>query len=392
MPPLSVKIERIKLKDLPAVAAAAIHGAAPGTFIPITLHRAEAHTHNPNADPNDVALLLANEGERNVGYFGLMPVRLQHDGQLHKVYWLTTWAVSPDYLGKGLGSQLMEAALALDVDLAIVGSKPARRVSAKYGFHEVKPLDYLQIDLGIAGRYNPISLILRLLRKAFSLLRLRLRIENIDQVIARFFDIIFAPLLRPLFIQQLSAKFGATEQAIKIERVSHVQAAAQRKPQNTGFHRSVEVVNWMLTDPWVLPAGSSVSDKLDYGFSDSRLGFELSSWQVASPTGLELGFVCFQSSRVQGRVVLKVLDHQFSPAAPLGLLLGVALKHAARIRADVIEGPAELAAPLRGWLARLLVVRKQRTLQVHPRSADSPLGRAWPSLEQSYVDGDMAFT
>jgi hypothetical protein len=43
-------------------------------------------------------------------------------------------------------------------------------------------------------------------------------------------------------------------------------------------------------------------------------------------------------------------------------------------------------------LGRLLVRRKQRTLQVHPRTEDSPLGRAWSQLRQSYVDGDMAFT
>ena len=106
----SVRIERVKLKDLRALAASAVDGAVPGTFILITKHRALAMTHNPFAQPNDVALLLAKQGERNVGYFGVMPVMLQHAGQLHKVHWLTTWAVAPDFLGKGLGSRLMEAA------------------------------------------------------------------------------------------------------------------------------------------------------------------------------------------------------------------------------------------------------------------------------------------
>jgi predicted N-acetyltransferase YhbS len=147
-----VRIERVKLKDLPAMAARFIDGAKPDTFIPITKHRAQALVHNPNAEPEDVAMLLATVGERCVGYFGVMAVMLQHEGKLHKVHWLTTWAVASDFIGKGLGSRLMEEALALDVDLAIVGSKPARRVSAKYGFHEVRPLDYVQIDFGVAGR------------------------------------------------------------------------------------------------------------------------------------------------------------------------------------------------------------------------------------------------
>ena len=389
----SISIERIKLKDLPALAAAAVEGAAPGTFIPITKQRAAAHTHNPYADPGDVALLLAKQGARNVGYFGLMPVMLQYEGQLHKVYWLTTWAVAPEFLGKGLGSQLMEAAISLDVDLVIVGSKPARRVSAKYGFHEVEPLDYVQIDLGLAGRYNPFSLLLRSLRKIFSIFKLRLKIEGIDRGSARFFDLLLAPLLRPLLLAQLKAKTAGFAAAVKVDRVSQVQPISPEAPAGTRFHRGVEAVNWMLAHPWVLPAGRSESERLNYGFTDARVGFELSGWQVFSSATENLAFICFQSSRIRGRTVLKVLDYRFAAGAPAGLLLALAVQQAQRLRADLIEGPAELAAPLAGsLLGRLLVRLKQRTLQVHPWAEDSPMGDAWRRLRQSYVDGDMAFT
>ena len=389
----SIQIERIKLKDLPALAAGAIDGAAPGTFIPITKQRAAAHTHNPYAEPEDVSLLLAREGERNVGYFGLMPVMLQHAGQLHKVYWLTTWAVAPEYLGRGLGSQLMEAAIALDVDLAIVGSQPARRVSTKYGFHDVEPLQYVWLDLGLAGRYNPISLLLRLLRKVLSLFKLRLNIDRIDRAVDHFFDFLFAPLLRPWLVSQLAAKTGGAADTLRVERVRQVQPVGPEKPEGTRFYRGVEVVNWMLSHPWVLPPGLSESERLDYGFTDTRPGFEVSGWQVFSGAGRNLGFICFQSSRIRGSQVVKVLDSQFAPEAPVTLLLALAVQQASRLHADVIEGPAQLAAPLGGsLLARLLVQRRQRICQVHPRAKDSPLGRAWPELQQTYVDGDMAFT
>jgi len=393
MPLDSIHIERVKLKDLPALAAAAVDGAAPGTFIPITKHRAAAHTHNPYAEPGDIALLLAKEGQRNIGYFGLMPVMLQHVGQLHRVYWLTTWAVAPGYLGKGLGSRLMETAIGLDVDLVIVGSKPARRVSAKYGFHEVKPLDHVQLDLGLAGRYNPISLLLRLLRKALSFFKLRLRIDRIDQAAARFFDFLFAPLVRPLLLRQVAAKTSDAASTIRIEQVQEVHPISADLAEGTCFHRGVEVANWMLAYPWVLPSGRSESEDLDYGFTDARPGFAVTGWQVFSSTGERLGFICFQSSRIRSRQVLRVLDYQFVPAAPAGLLLALAAQHGRRLGADLIEGPLELAAPLAGGLlASLLVHRRQRICQVHPRAADSPLGRAWTELRQSYVDGDMAFT
>lgn len=400
MPLDSVRIERVKLKDLPALAASAVDGATEGTFIPITKHRAKAHTYNPNADPDDVALLLAKEGDRIVGYFGLMPVMLRYEGKLHKVHWLTTWSVAKEYLGKGLGSRLMEAALALDVDLAIVGSKPARRVSAKYGFHEAKPLDYVQIDFGLAGRYNPISLLLRGLRKALALLRIKLSIEKLDGAVARGFDFVFAPFLRPLLYALLLGRLPRDARSPRTEQVIAVNDAPTSHSQ-VGFFRGAEVVNWMLAHPWVLPAGQSDSECLDYEFTDARPGFEITGWSISSlPGGRKadeaipnpLGYVCFQFSIIRARRTLKVLDYHFASGAPTGLLAGLALEQGRRVAADIIEGPAELAASMGGWLAKLIVHHRQRTLQVHPRAADSPLGRAWPHIAQTYCDGDMAFT
>jgi len=391
----SVRIERVKLKDLQALAASAVDGAAPGTFIPITKHRALAMTHNPFAQPDEVALLLAKEGERNVGYFGVMPVMLLHEGKLHKVHWLTTWAVAPEFLGKGLGSFLMEDALALDVDLAIVGSKPARRVSTKYGFHEIKPLDYVQLDFGVAGRFNLLSLFLQLSRKLFSLFHLPLPIEPLDRAFEKFFEAIFGPLVRPLIYRWVGRKMESELQGLGIKAVEQVQSPKDEEPDGvrTGFYRDSRVVNWMLAYPWVMPAGQSDSEQLDYGFTDARAGFKISAWQIYSTDGKNLGYICFLSSRLRGRTVVKVLDAVFAGSAKYSRLLALALRFAHQERAGMIEGPAELAQPLGGSLmGRLLVLRRHRTCQVHPRSTDSPMAQAWQDIEQTYYDGDMAFT
>jgi GNAT superfamily N-acetyltransferase len=383
-----VRIERVKLKDLTALAAAAIDGATPGTFISITKHRAAAMVQNPNATPEDVALLLAKEGDRNVGFFGVMPVMLQHEGKLHKVHWLTTWGVAPDYLGKGLGSRLMEEALALDVDLAIVGSKPARRVAAKYGFLETRPLYYVRIDFGLMGRYNPINLLLRALRKLLSLVGLRFGIERAEGAVAHVVDATLSPLVKPLLYKQVENRLNKDNRTIRAEQVAQVKFTYDTYARAAVFYRSEEVVNWMLAFPWVMASGSS-SAELNYGFTDERKGFEMIAWQLTTADGRNLGHITFQSSVTRGRRVLKVLDHQFTSKAPADSLLALAMRQARRVRADVIEGPAELVAPI---TPSLLIERKQRTLQVHPRAADSPLGRAWQQLEQSYVDGDTAFT
>jgi GNAT superfamily N-acetyltransferase len=396
VPPLeSVQIERVKLKGLQALAASAVDGAAPGTFIPITKHRALAMTHNPFAAPDDVALLLAKQGDRNVGYFGVMPVMLQHNGKLYKVHWLTTWAVAPEFLGKGLGSRLMEAAVALDVDLAIVGSKPARRVSAKYGFHELKPLDYVQLDFGVAGRYNFLSLLLRLLRKLASFIRIQLTIEKLDRAFNKFFEALLGWLVQPIFSSWIWSKFRSNLDGFRIEEVSQVVPPNLEDSvvDGTGFYRNIAVVNWMLKFPWVLSAGESESEDLNYGFTDARAGFRISAWQLFSTDNRNLGYIGFQASTLRGRTVVKVLDAVFADGDNPSRLLALALRFARLVGATMIEGPAELQRPLGGGLlGRLLVVRRQRTCQIHPRSSDSPMGRAWQHIQQTYCDGDMAFT
>lgn len=387
----SITIERIKLKDLPALAERLVRGAAPGGFIPITIQRAEAHRHNPHARPDDTALLLAKAGDVPVGYFGLMAVMLQVGGRQARVHWLTTWGVAPGYLGRGLGSALMQAALDLDADLAIVGSAPARRVSAKFGFVEAEPLVYVHLDLGGWAAYNPLTLGLRLLRKLLSFFGVRWAVEKSEPPINRFFEKLLNSLLRPWLDGRLPRWLSPAAAAVRMQPIQAVPAF-DLPPGHTGFVRDQAVVNWMLAHPWVLPAGQSASEGLNYGFTDSRAEFTQSAWALSGPGGEDWGFACFQSSRLRGRKIIKVLDYCLAADAPADLLAAAALQLAARQQADLIEGPAVLAEPFvaggPGWLLH----HKQRTLQLHPHKPGSPLDQALPNLVQTFCDGDMAFT
>ena len=313
---------------------------------------------------------------------------LQHESELHKVHWLTTWAVDPSLVGKGLGSRLMEEALALDVDLAIVGSKPARRVSEKYGFHEVKPLDYVQIDLVGWGKFNPDTLLQRISRKLLSLAGGKQKTSPAF----RPFEFILGALSRSIVLSLLKRRVGHHVENIRTERASPgVIPAVQKGPQmgRTGFYRDSSVVNWMIAHPWVL--WQSESEHLTYMFTDTR-EIEIFAWQVTDRNGTNLGYIAFQCTRLRNRRVLKVLDHQIVNETP-EMLLALATKTAGYCKASMIEGPAELAKPIENSkLGKLTVVHRRRTCQVHPRSPDSVLARAWRQIEQSYCDGDMAFT
>lgn len=376
----SIRIERVALKDLPAVARRYSDRAARGAFIPITKHRALAMAQNPHASPEDTALLLALEGERPVGYFGLMAVQLAFRGELHTVHWLTTWAVSKEMLGKGLGSRLMQAALDLDVDLAIVGSAPARRVSAKFGFQEVAPLDYVRINFDLLGRYNPVNLVLRALRKLAALAGLHLHIEPLMGVVHQVFEFLAGWLLRPFFY--LLAAIGLRHIPLYKSFEPPLDFVTP-PPAGTGFYRDASVLNWMLEHRWVVPWPSE-SAWLEYEFTDWRPGFTIFG------VGNAQDYVLLQFSRIRGRGVLKVLDTTLPPARLLAAVWWAAVRRGARI----IEGPAALAKQLNPLARLLFVQRLQRTLQLHPRSVHSPLARAIASGEftQHYTDGDMVFT
>lgn len=389
------RIERVKLKDLPALAERLVGRAGPGDFIPITKHRAQAMAHNPNAKPSDTAMLVAWDGDECVGYFGTMPVMLQHEGKLHKVYWLTTWNVAPRYIGKGLGSALMQAALDLDVDLAIVGSKPARRVSAKFGFHEIKPLDYVCVDYRVAGRFNPVSLLLRALRKGFSLVGIRLPIEGLVKQCEEWFEFFFGPVVRPIFFQLLLRSLKPEMEALHHLQVKALEDDWVAKPdaKRTAFYRDARVVNWMLAHPWVLRTGESESEHMDYIFTDARPFYLMMALKQGVPGEQEFGYVCLQGSQIGRKFVVKVLDYQPLPGherGQLGMALVFGQKH--NQRGTIVEGPRELEEVLPRWLRPLLVCHRQRITQVHPRAEGSPMDQAWQELEPSYVDGDMAFT
>lgn len=390
----SIRIQRVLVKDLPTFADFIIDGAAPGSYVPITKQRARAHSRNPFADPDDVGLLVAWDGDQCVGYFGILPVMLAHEGRLHKVHWFTTWSVHPSMIGQGLGSALMADALELDLDFAIVGSAPARRVSAKSGFQEVPVLDYARIDFGLIGEYNPISLLLRGLRKLLSPIGVKLPIETTHTRLAAWFEGWLGCLTRPRLRTWALRRFPLPLNTLTIARTTQVTAPGdeQPDPERTGFYRDGRVVHWMLAHPWVLPAGESPSGGLDYAFTDARPDFEQIAWQIADSAGANLGYMVFQISQIREKRVLKVLDHDLAPAAS-DLTLPLALKLADELEAGAIEGSIALAAlEEQGRLGRLLVQRHHRICQVHPASDDSPMAHAWPNLRQTYVDGDTAFT
>jgi GNAT superfamily N-acetyltransferase len=388
-----IKIERIKIKDLLEFTRRVISTATDGQFIPITLQRAEAHAHNPLADPEDVALLVATHGRQVVGFFGIMPICLKLDQQYHKVHWFSTWRVMPSLRGKSLGSLLMKEALALQEDFMIVGAGPARKVCRKFGFWEHAPLVYYQLDLTGMGKLNPAVWLMRLLRRLLRPFKVRLAIENrFTRATAR----LLSPLTRRLFTRLVHRSQRSLDDNLQAQEVASVRPETADQLASLApvqFWRGAEVVNWMLQYPWVLEPGQSPTERMDFYFSDVRRLFKNVAVELAVG-GEYRGYVAFQvtaASQEHGEV--KTLDVSLADSVDQSNLLPLALRYARQYHASLVSLPEAAVDGFRKTLlGKMLLLRRERIYQCMPRSKESPLAQAWERITFTFSDGDMPFS
>ncbi len=390
-----IRIEHIKVKNLPTFAEGILSTAKPGQFVPISMQRAVAHAHNPYADPDDIALLVAYDFENEVvGYFGILPLMLRMENKLHKVHWFTTWNVSSKVRGQGVGALLMDEALAQRLDYLIVGSIYARRVCRKVGFVEREPLLYYWLDNSGMGRLNPLIFMRRAYRKVLHLLQIE-KTVNIVSPMTKRLDEWMAPWLQRVFYAQLMRSQESVLKAIRVREVDQLrdeQPTLTSRP-STELHRGIDAINWLLSYPWVVPSGQSMSENLDYFFSDARTMFRFIALEVYTKRDEYKGFVVFSVTEKGKSISLKILDFAFFDAVDFRYVLALAIKMGQRYEADVIEMPREIADLMYSTLlGRLLLHEKQRIYQAMPKSEISPLAQAWPDLVFHLYDGDMSFS
>ena len=392
-----IRIEHIKVKDLPSFAETVILGAGKGKFIPISMQRAIAHAHNPYANGNDIGLLVAIDSEGDiVGYFGIMPILLRNGSEFHKVHWFSTWLVSPKVRGRGVGSRLMKEALTLSQDYLIVGSVHARRVCRKFGFLERSPLIYYWLDVFGGERLNPVVWVLRFYRKMINLLggKNKKKISTKNRF-TKLFARLISPVTKGLFYAILVKKSQSLLMGFHSKQVPELRDVPygySHRPE-VELYRGVEAVNWMVKYPWVLNAGNSLTEEMDYYFSDVRDLFGYVPLEVYRDGDSYEGYLVLSVSRNNGFTMLKVLDYDSRDKEVEKAFLALVLRYGKRYSADRIEMPRDFVKHLSPrWLGRLLLYEKKRIYQGHPKSGDSPLAQAWDRITFHLADGDMPFS
>src|SRR6185312_12625881 len=110
-------IKKIPLKDLVDFANQVDKQTPPDGVLPISRQRALSQSHNPFASPDDIALLVAYDNDICVGYLGVVPGAASVNGNCRKVFWLSTWFVSPKARESGVAMQLLFTACQLKGDI-----------------------------------------------------------------------------------------------------------------------------------------------------------------------------------------------------------------------------------------------------------------------------------
>lgn len=359
-----MRIETVAVAELEAFALRGLGF----DVVPISPHRARSQARNPLAEPGDVAMVTAWEDGRLVGYLGLLPAVLRHDGRRTPVAWMTTFFVAPELAGRGVGRRVLQAATALGRDVFTTLYTPAAgRAQQAAGFRVLGELAYAVLDLRRAAPWN------------LAAARLGLGSRAIERATT-------GPMRR-LAIRALRRRLGA---AAEWEVAPALPPdAAQPPPAEVELERGREVLNWIVGDPWVLEAGPAVGDPAPgYYFSSVRDVFRYLPL-VRRGTAAPVEWLLLSLSRADALTTLKVLDHAVAdPAAATDAVLA----WAERTEADAVVMPVELAAPLRRILpARALLLAKRRPYMAHLRDPDGEVARALPRLRWHFCDSDAPF-
>lgn len=378
-----IQIEQVKVKEL--LDFANRPGVLQGKTVPISRLRAAAHAANPLADPDDPALLIAMRDNACVGYIGFMPGQLCVDGQMHKIFWYSTWYAPEDSEGLAAGGVLLHASVRLHLDLAATGLDPKTfEYYRRLRFKPVGPLSFYELDF---DRLDPLGFPWRV---AQVLLRRRGRRSALLDAIFRFKRRLIKRAAYGIggkAVNQVTGEYNFTE-------VSELPADARSDevPKAVEFVRNVEVVRWSLKYPWI-------TDRVDfstprYQFSDLRefVRFVVLEVRMSGTTKL-LGQIVLSISRDKGITTVKVLDHFLHDCDRYRALLAAGLKYAQSFLADRLHVPGGCRDNVAecGLLRRIFRLR-QREYFCLPRRRDSVLEPVLDRISVQYCDGDTPFS
>jgi GNAT superfamily N-acetyltransferase len=239
-------------------------------FIPISRHRAISQINNPRAEPDDILLFLAYEGEKLIGYLGVLPDYYFNNDIRYKVGWLSCFWVDPAMRGMGVSNALgMRAVEKWDGNLvATEFTPPSKKLWLK-----INALSVFTTLVGVRGflRFDLQEILPRkkpLLKKATWPIKLA---DN---------------LLNQLNNIRLRYKISRHEKnfAERVHTIDHEMEVFMSQYQEAGlFRRGKQDLDWILDYPWILPLAQEDGLRNKYYFTANEKRFEFQLLKIKNP-------------------------------------------------------------------------------------------------------------
>jgi GNAT superfamily N-acetyltransferase len=381
-----ITIECVKVKELYSYTCNLLDSLKPDEIMPISKHRALAWSNNPYADGEDYSLVVGWSEGQCVGYVGMFPGILRLHNRDEKIYWLSTWYVSPKFRRSGMAVKLLRRVFELGYDLCVTYfSGEVKKITEKMGRY-MGPLQYWSGDITCL---NPLALPLRKIRHIVRSLRL-----PGTAWLERLIKVTKEPGKNLLYVCLMVATCRRRLQ-ISTRRVKQIKDFSFEIDQNSSFpvrfFRGTAVINWMLNNPWVVTDPSEQTP--GYWFVDYHNIFEFIALEIyGRRDGAYRGFVVMRVDTVSHIRNLTVFDFHFKNPAYQRYLIPLAIQQARIFRVDQINLPEESQPDLEGpKLIRRLFRSAERGYLCRPKDDQSPLNQALGEIKLSLADGDTPF-
>ena len=388
-----IKIKKIRLGDLYDFTCAIFANPSFEKIAPISWLRAASQSKNPHGRPEDVVLFVAFRGNQCVGYHGLLPAIFNHEDNLARIHWATTFFVAPDFRGQGIGKCLLEEIKKTKIDFIVTQmTESAERAYRSSGYKDIGRLTYFQLRVDrldfLAGSFDAIINFLR--KKSPDPNHSPAGINRLKRSAHRFIKKIFYGIVaRNSLKQQRRFSWKAVDQINE-----SLWGALDRHLIDPAFFRGVQAVNWMLKYPWVVSGSAKIADMPNYYFSEVREIFRYVAIEINSTAeGLPKGFLVLSISHKKEKTRVKILDFHFNDPTDREIAIYLALRYAKVFLADRIEYPGSLEIYFKKTIGFKKLIKKQSRLYMYyPASSHSPLAVHQGKIAFNYCDGDTAFT
>jgi hypothetical protein len=374
-----VRVDSIRVSDLPAFARAAAADPVRYAVLPIPPQRADAQAKNPLARPDDIGLLVGYVGDRCAGFLGLLPGAIEFRGRRHPMSSLTGFYVAPGDRTSGLGTMLPLGAIGLGRDLYVCRiSAEAYSLFTQLGFWPARPQRTLRLQLSRFRKLKgiPLRMLGRSVNAGGSGEKWTLVTEARVPMTASWTDGNGHPETAD------PGEAGAGAQGAPGAGASGAAAATQVEPPR--FVRDEAVINWMVRNPWI---GEDSHVVLPYAFSYRREMFRYMVFEANSG-----GYVVLNVTQDQRFARVRILDRCPMTEAGRESALARAVLEAQRLVADVVECPPEYEPLLRrSFAGRKLLAVDERAALVHTRDPEGPFGKHLDTIAWSGFEGDAPF-